>query len=261
MAKKRDESATKPAAPKAPPPAPASAPATVGVTEETLLATRGKALALLAAVGREPGIRLALGSRGYTEAVHQEGWSALHAASGFTPGAAPVAQQPPAAVAVALRSVDAWDDTNFPIADAALEHRHPEAHAVLFGDGLSAGSGAESLVRVETFLDRVDSLERSHPAAVETLAARAITRDERHRLRALIKTAKSFTPTDTQAQAQRDAARESSRKQQDASLRVLRAWYEEWATIAKRVIQRRDWLIQMGLATRKSPERKKPIGA
>jgi hypothetical protein len=33
----------------------------------------------------------------------------------------------------------------------------------------------------------------------------------------------------------------------------LRAWYERWSGIARIVIKRRDYLIQLGLAARRSP--------
>lgn len=73
---------------KAPAELPAAPPATVEVGEETLLATRARALALLAGIGSNEGIRLALSARGYTETDHSAGWEALHAASGYRVGAA-----------------------------------------------------------------------------------------------------------------------------------------------------------------------------
>jgi hypothetical protein len=35
------------------------------------------------------------------------------------------------------------------------------------------------------------------------------------------------------------------------NLMALRAWYEEWSSIARVVIKRRDYLIRMGLAKRR----------
>jgi hypothetical protein len=231
-------------------------PATVDVTDETLLATRGRALALLAAAGGVEGIRRALAGRGYTDATHREGWTALHAASGYSPGSAGFVASEPDEVTEARRALDAWDDVNFPIAAASLKHRHPEAHAKLFGDGLSAGSGAESVVRVEVFLDRLDALTKADPAALRTLATRGITPEERSRVRALVKAATAFRPVDAQTDDASARSRSKALAERDDALRVLRAWYEEWSTIAKQVITRKDWLILMGLAARKKPAKK-----
>ncbi len=234
------------------------APATVDVTDETLLATRGRALALLAAAGGVEGIRRALAARGYTEVTHREGWTALHGASGYNPGSAGFVAVEPDEVTEARRAVDIWDDVNFPIAEASLKHRHPEAHAKVFGDGLSPGNGAESVVRVEEFLNRLDTLTKTDPAALRTLATRGITPDERTRVRALVKSATAFRPVDPQADAASATSRAKVISERDDALRVLRAWYEEWSTIAKQVIVRKDWLILMGLAARKKPA-KKPV--
>ncbi|MEZ4394122.1 MAG: hypothetical protein R3A48_23870 [Polyangiales bacterium] len=239
---------------KAPAALPSPPPATVEVGEETLLATRARALALLAGIGSHEGIRLALSARGYTETDHAAGWEALHAASGYRVGA-PFGSSSPDEVATAQRELDAWDDVNFPIAAAALKHRHPEAHAAVFAGELRAGAGAESVVRVSLFLDRLDALQKVDAPALRTLAARGISPDERARLRALVKSATTFRAVDT---GERDAAQTQKQRtlaDRDAALRVLRAWYEEWSVVARQVIRRKDWLISLGLASRKSPKR------
>lgn len=239
---------------KAPIELPAAPPATVEVSEETLLATRARALALLAGIGGNEGIRLALSARGYTRADHDAGWAALHAASGYRVGA-PFGPSSPDEVATAQRELDAWDDVNFPIAAAALKHRHPEAHAAVFAGELLAGAGAESLVRVSTFLDRLDALQKVDASALRTLAARGISPDERLRLRALLKSATSFRAVDAGEHDAAHSQKQRTQTERDAALRTLRAWYEEWSVVARQVIRRKDWLISLGLASRKSPRR------
>jgi hypothetical protein len=39
------------------------------------------------------------------------------------------------------------------------------------------------------------------------------------------------------------------------ALAKLRAWFDEWAATARAVIKKRSYLIRLGLAARKSPER------
>lgn len=246
-------SVAEPAAKSVSEPASVVAPSTVEVTEETLLATRGRALALLAGVGGVEGIRLALAARGYTEHTHREGWELLQAASSYRPASPVGVPSLPDAAAEAVREIDAWDDTNFPIAAAALKHRHPEAFAAVFAGELQAGDGAESVVRVGTFLDRLDVLPSAQKAALETLAHRGITPAERARLRKLLATATSFRAVDAAGDAQSRAHRAQSLAEREAALRALRAWYEEWSVIARQVIRRKDWLILLGLATRKKP--------
>ncbi|WP_437783573.1 hypothetical protein [Sorangium sp. So ce1097] len=36
----------------------------------------------------------------------------------------------------------------------------------------------------------------------------------------------------------------------------LRGWFDEWATTARAVVKKRSYLIRLGLANRKAPERK-----
>lgn len=238
--------------------APAVTPSeTVDVSEETLLATRTRALTFLAGIGSVEGIRHALASRGYTEATHTEGWQALHEASSYRAGGGFVAA-PTGETQEARRALDAWDDLNFPIASASLKHRHPDAHAALFAGDLSPGVGAESVVRVSLFLDRLDALAPKHPGALSTLAARGITPDERARLRALLRSATAYQPVDPRLEED-VRARENSLEARKAALQALRAWYEEWSVIAKQVIRRKDWLIGLGLASRK--RRTKPAAA
>jgi hypothetical protein len=64
----------------------------------------------------------------------------------------------------------------------------------------------------------------------------------------LVSTAKAGTPSGLSAEqiAAEDAAFE-------AALVELRAWYDEWSEIARLIIKRRDLLIRLGLAERRSP--------
>jgi len=158
-------------------------------------------------------------------------------------------------VRAALVEIDGWDENNFRVAKAALARKHQPQCDFVF-NGLQASSGVESLAGVALFLERVDALEnsperkatrREDKAALETLAARGITPEERTRVKGLIKLASSAPAVDPEPGLSLAAAEE----ERIQALRELRAWYDEWSEVARAVVKRRDHLIQMGLAKRK----------
>jgi hypothetical protein len=217
------------------------------VGRETLEEAPERTLKLLRGIALSLPIRAALSSRGYSEADHAEGWKLLTAASGFRAGSL----DPMVDVEVrdAVREIDGWDEDGFRIVRASLQRRHPEQAAFLL-DGIAAATGPAALVGVTTLLDRLDTLGKSKNkadhAALATLKARGIGEDERKRLRGLLKKAQSapaVEPTTNHAAAAADHA---------AALAAVRAWYEEWSEIARACVKRRDYLILLGLAKRKT---------
>jgi len=80
--------------------------------------------------------------------------------------------------------------------------------------------------------------------AVATLAARGFDEAELTRLAGLVKTAQANGAVPFNAE-------EEAAKRQ-ASLVALHAWYSDWAETARMVITRRDHLISLGLARRRS---------
>jgi hypothetical protein len=219
------------------------------VSRETLESTPMRCLQFLKAVGTSAAIRGALATRGYAQDEHLEGWGLLHAASGFQQTTTPVEDT---SVRDAIQLLDAWDEDGFRIIAVSLRHRFPEQAAFLL-DGVSASTGAAAVLGVKRLLDRLDALENAPDrqscreadhAALNLLAKRGIDERERSRLRLLVTKAESAPDVSLPNAA--DVARA------DASylrkLVALRAWYEEWAAIAKVAVKRRDYLIRMGLA-------------
>ena len=239
---------------------------------QTLEETPERMLSLLSAIGTVPTIRAALTKRGYTADDHEQGWKLLHKASGYLgPAAEPKVDR---TANDALAAIDAWDEPHFRMARATLERRYPDQAAFVFAD-LSAQTGPSALLSVGTFLDRLDALERKLPgrelkekvadkaqekadkAALATLELRGITAAERSRLRGLIKVAQTGTAPDPGAEkAAAEAAAQAAERLKN--LAELRAFYDEWAEIARIVITRRDYLIRLGLAKRKSGETEEP---
>lgn len=221
-----------------------------------------RVLTFLAGVGTSVLIRMGLARVGYSEKDHEEGWRLLHAATGYqAPVPIPIAEQ---AVSDAISELDAWDEPNFRLARAALVRRHPDAAAFLFAD-LDAATGSAAVLSVKTFLDRLDQLDGTLPgrdhkdrakkaadgAATAALAKRGITPTERGRLRALVAMAEKG------AELSKEALQLAKESEKQAEARVLalgelRAWYDEWAETARVVIKRRDQLIRLGLAKRRS---------
>lgn len=191
-------------------------------------------------------------------AMRARGWRLLHASSGFSSEAAP---EDDGAVTEALVEIDAWDEPNLTLADAALKHRYPPQRAFVF-EGPRAARGVESVLVVTRFLDRLDALERGDErkatraadhAALATLAERGITPQERARMRALL--AKFEALSEGAADAEEPG---TSADDMNTALCELRAFYEEWSDVARIVVTRRDHLIRLGQAHRKAPAVARP---
>jgi len=228
-------------------------------TRYTLEATPLRAAQFLMTLGTKKPIRRALARRGYTAEVHAQGWANVHAASGYTTsmehGGPALASAPPGDTAAAQAAVDldALDGQILQLSRAALQWNHPEVAQLLLAD-LEPATGVKAVLNVKTWLERLDELERAeglapqivarNTAALQTLAARGYTRQERERLRGLVQQVEALGELEEDDDATADA------RIHEARLTLYR-WYKEWAEIARVEIARRDWLISLGLARRK----------
>jgi hypothetical protein len=238
------------ATPSGAPPAMEAFDETVTVGALTLDQTPMRLMTLLRGIGTIKVVREQLRPLGYTAAEHQRGWELLHRSSGYVAGE----DADDTNVADTIAEIDAWDEPTFTVAEAALRHRHPAQHAYVFRD-LKASRGVAAVVGAHTFLSRLDALESAPEraatragdhAALATLAARGITPAERQRVWQMVREAEALTedaPGDDRA---------VSAAEQQTRLREARAFYEEWSTIARTVVTRRDLLIRLGLAQRKA---------
>jgi hypothetical protein len=239
------------ATPSKPPPPLAGGDETVTVGDITLEQTPMRLMALLRGIGTIKPVREVLRPLGYTADEHARGWKLLHRCSGFVEGESADDNN----VADTIAQIDAWDEPTFAIAEAALRHRHPAQHAYVFRD-LKPSRGVGAVVGAHTFLSRLDALEAAPErvatraadhAALATLAARGVTPEERKRVWAMVRAAEEL------ADDAGPDARELSAAEQQGRLREARAFYEEWSTIARTLVTRRDLLIRLGLAQRKAP--------
>jgi hypothetical protein len=98
-----------------------------------------------------------------------------------------------------------------------------------------------------TLLHRLDELEEGSEAdraAIATLDKRGITAAMRGQLRALVSVA--------QAAKSDDAPLADTAPANQQALEALHRWYRDWSETARAVIRRRDHLIVMGLAKRRT---------
>lgn len=242
-------------------------------SQEVLDETPLRTFTFLRALALRPEIRSALEARGYTLDAHEQGWTLLEQASrAWRRGDTGAEHDQRARSATA--ELEAWALPTFRIGRAALAHAHPQHEAFVFRGFLASKRAggvlpkarshqgdAAIIVLVSDLLDRLDELEGSlgregtreaDRAALATLAARGVTPGERARVRGLLGLAMSLGPL-----PDGDAPKEEPDAHRN-DLLALRAWYEDWAEVARVMIRRRDHLILLGLAKRKSPAAVKP---
>jgi hypothetical protein len=218
------------------------------------LAERG--MAFLRGVSNIPWVALALQTRNYSQAIHDEGWAMALRLNGFTPGA--LLPTGPADQQEATAFIDAWDEPNFGLVHDILDGNFPVQSAYLFADRLVPAKGAGSLGTVGTFIDRAVALrDGTDPkraatrdpdrAAMDRLAERLVfTPAIEKTLPGKIATAKTLATVPLTT-----ADTEQKKRETQATAKAFKIWLTEWRAIARAVVTRRDWLIRLGLASRR----------
>lgn len=214
---------------------------------------------LLHALSRKPEIRRIAAAAGYTDAEHKLGWALWLYLVGYQQAqpTQPIAPNPEYDAAVA--KLDQWDGPHFERTRAALERLHPDQNLYIFNN-LRAGTGPEAVGAVNAYVTRVVALrdgtdpERqatraADKAAVDTLAARNIFNPEvEASLRALLATATKGAGTSPAPVAPPD----EEDPEYQAKAAELDGWLTDWRRTLRSTITRRDYLIQLGLASRRS---------
>jgi hypothetical protein len=231
----------------------------ISVSRRTLETVPERTLRFLRTVASDVQIWRLLEGRGYSAADHLDGWRRLHAACGFMAETVPEDTHD-ADVRRAVAELDEADDAIFRVTKATLSRRYPTQAAFVLG-GIERARGRAWVLALEILLDRVDALElgtgrdlHTHAddvAALAELERRVLGRAERDRLRALIAIAKHSRPVSEPAAS----SDERDRRLQD--LARLRDWYVEWSEIAHASVERRDFLVRLGLATQRPKRRGK----
>lgn len=246
-------------------------------SEEVLEETPARSTKFLSGVGALPVVRTQLESAGLTDADIEEGRTLLMnclAAPSSRSQASDTESARKQREAVA--ELDAWDEPNFARYRAALARHHPAVGEVVFQD-LAASSGSDAVQGVATFLLRVDGLEHAAGArkgkVADTIATAATAFDkipaaerkaafallEKRGLDAATRThlaglvAMALGPTEALAALPATEAGRTEKRRE--AQRALKAWFEEWSSVARAVVKKRAHLIRLGLASRKSPSK------
>jgi len=234
--------------------APAVVRLTASVTDEVLTDTPSRAARFLQGVAGRPRVMSALAQSGYGTREHDDGWALLRAVLKLAPSTAKAAARTPQASAIA--ELDAWDEPNLAIFRTMFSG-DASAIGTYLVEGIDAQQGAQAAVGVGRLLSRIDDLEAGRAKGVDPKQAkdalkkidrRGYGKAERARLAGLVTLAASTPEVAPPADTAADDLRYND-------LVRLRAWYEEVTAIARRQVKRRDDLIGLGLAERKSPKK------
>ena len=212
-----------------------------GVSRETLEDTPGRVTKFLVGLATRPTARTLMAARGLDLAEQKHGWSLLMNVGSQNISEVVTDDEVESAVA----ELDNWDEPGVRHVAVGL-HRHPEARDMVL-KGIEPKVGPEAVTNVALILERLERLESSEDgrAALATLAKRGIDATERKRLAALVKTA-------TAASKPIAPSTNETEEAYIQALLELREWYLEWAEMARLTIKRRDHLIRLGLAERRT---------
>lgn len=231
-----------------------------GVSLETLEKYPERVLKYARGAGTNLTLRATLQQRGYTPAVHNHVWELLQPLCNITLPAATDTFD--ANTLESISFVDSNDETLFEIIAASVAPRFPEQASFLC-EGIGPSTGMASVINMRTLLDRLNQLEKSPErketrkkdlAALKLLADRGITPELLDRLAAAVKIA-SAAPAVAAVDASSIAASDEAYVK---ALGALRAWYDEWSRVARVTVKRRDHLILLGLAQRKTSKPGEP---
>jgi hypothetical protein len=141
--------------------------------------------------------------------------------------------------------LDAWENRWFPIVDVVLRTNHPAVHEHVFRN-LAQTEGAEVIISVSTFLDRIEAISKAANdgglgaegrAARKLLEKRGLNESVVATARELLAQVGKLEPLDEQP----DVVEATEEAEQN-----LWNWYLEWSGIARVAIRDRRLLRSLG---------------
>ncbi|UJR85771.1 hypothetical protein [Sandaracinus amylolyticus] len=145
-----------------------------------------------------------------------------------------------------VNDVDAFENEWFPVVGATLQHKHPDAHELVFRN-LSQATGAGAVINVRTFLERLERLPKSKTegglgregkVAMDLLAKRGLTPDVIAPVKKTLDRIAQIEPA--------TAAPERNAEQDAIAEREMWEWYLQWSAIARIAVKERRLLKLMG---------------
>jgi hypothetical protein len=217
--------------------------------ESDLEQTPFRAFRLLRGIGTSPEIRGILSQKGYTHAVHDEGWRLLLRASGhpLRPGSSRYSRRWPEQ----LRELGLELRLGVRVLRAALGRQHPDLCRELLA-GVST-RGSDVLFGARTLLERFDRLAQLSTMEIQAillqLEERGFGAEQRARMQGML--ADLDHPPSSAPLLPLDPG--SEQKVLESALIALRDWVEAWAVIARESLSQRADLVRLGLTDRSRP--------
>ncbi len=211
-----------------------------------------RAIIFVAVAGTSERVRAELMTKGYTVRVRAQFWACIHEVCQFRQGASSAQL-----VRATTQQISSMMPSLLRVSRASLKNDYPEQHDFVF-ENLEPGSGTSSLVGMKMFLDRLDQLEsgndreatrKADSEALDKLAERGTTPEERQRLRGLL-TIALIGLDDTVAVATPATAE---------AMKRLAGMVEEWTEIARVVVSHRSDLIQLGVIRRRKARKQDQV--
>lgn len=235
-----------------------AASAASSVTEDTLKLGPARLLTFLQGAA-DPAIRARFAPLGWSDQRQEEAWSLLSELK----AASVIPETPvPDPVAEAIAACEAWQATGLIRARAMLQLALPEQAAFLFHDFV-AGKGMEAVLNVETFLQRRQVLEagegrkasrKADHEALLVIEETGVTKETLKQLHRMVETVQTVAASPAEHLLEADTRRIEV-------LRKIYAWITAWSDMARTVITRRDQLIRLGIAKRRSRKTKSVVVA
>jgi hypothetical protein len=159
----------------------------------------------------------------------------------------------------AVMGCERWQATGLIRVRAMLQMTLPDQAMFMFGDFVP-GKGTAAVLNVLTFLERRHALDKSaerketRKADHEALAIieeAGTTKETLKELQSMVDTAQSVTTP--------EAAGSAGEAKRTETLRKIHVWVTAWSEMARIVITRRDQLIRLGIAKRRSQRAAAPV--
>jgi hypothetical protein len=154
----------------------------------------------------------------------------------------------------AIAYLDKWDEKGIRRVKTILKRHHYDQYEFVCTD-LEPGKGPESVLAVSKLLKRIEALKSSPEReatreadhqALATLAKRKLDDELWEMLRGLVNTVQN------PSMEEEPSIDEGALDDHHQALLDLYGWFQEWSELARDEIPRRDYLIRLGLAQRRS---------